>query len=312
MTVRRILIVGMAAAAIAPSAAAGAAHDNVGPALETLRAQDRRALSIGWRLAQASADLCADARPGLGWTLHNLDQYRPGLRDAATAVFGLRPGEVGVLALAPDGPAAIAGVREDDVVMTIGPVRMDGPAAVSAAADHAPLAARLQQIEAAMTAGPLAVSVRRGGRVLDMVVQPRLHCAWPVQVEPSNRFYAASDGARIAVSSALAAFARRDNDLAFVVAHEMGHNLRRPAGTGDRLRSRTREIEADRIGLILTARAGYDTAGAGAFMSALWRRAGTPLPWLSAHPPAAERAAALDRLHVWIEAEKTAGRPLRP
>ena len=274
--------------------------------------QDRRVLAVGWRLAEAAAELCGDARPGLGWSLHDLDQYRPGLRAAAASVFGLGPGELGVLAVAPDGPAAQAGAREGDAVLAFGSLSFDRPRQTSSQADSAALIRATTAIAAATTAAPVTVRIRRGAQATDLTVRPRLHCPWPVQVETSTRLYAASDGVRVAISSALADLARRDDDLAFVIAHEMAHNLRRPAETGGRRGSRAREVEADRIGLILAARAGYDTSGAGRFVMTVGRRAGPRPPWLDGHPSAAERAQALERLHLWIEAERRAGRPLRP
>lgn len=279
-------------------------------ALHALRDQDRRALAIGWRLSEAAADLCAAARPGLGWTLHDLDQYRPGLRPTAASVFGLGEGDLGVMALAPDGPAARAGVREGDVVLSFGGRRFDAPRATSREADYAPMARALRDIEAETAAAPIPVRIRRDGRVVDLVARPRSRCPWPVQVEPSPRLFAASDGVRVSVSSALADYAVRDDDLAFVIAHEMAHNLRRPEETGARRGSRVREEAADRTGLILAARAGYDTSGAAAFVTRLGRTMGRR-PF-DGHPPTPARAAALARLHAWIAAERQAGRPLRP
>ena len=308
---RAVLIAGLAGL-LSDGSVAAAPGDDAAAALIALQGQDRRALTVGWRLAEAAADLCRDARPGPGWSLHLLDQYRPALRPAAAAAFGLGPGELGVLAVAPDGPAARAGIREGDVILAFGPLRFDRRRAVTPGADPAPLTQAVRSIESATGRAPVAVRVRRGGRVLDLTLTPRVHCPWPVQVEPSDRFYAAADGARVAVSSPLADFARSDDDLAFVIGHEMAHNLRRPSETGSRRGSRAREAEADRIGLILAARAGYDTAGAGRFVTAAGRRGGPRLPWFDGHPPAAERAAALDRLHLWIMAERRAGRPLRP
>lgn len=303
-----------AAAALAAASLllAGTTQAGVVEDLRDLRAQDRRALAIGWRLTSAMSDLCADARPGLGWALHDLDQYRPALRGAVGSVFGLGPGELGVLALAPDGPAARGGVREGDVALAFGPLRLERSGVASPNADHAPLSRDLRAIDQQTSGGPVNVRVRRAGRIVDLVVVPAPHCPWPVQVEISPRLSAAADGARVSVSSALAGFAARDDDLAFIIAHEMAHNLRRPEETGVRRGSRAREVEADRIGLILAARAGYDTSGVGAFMTAIGRRAGPRLPWFSGHPPMAERAATLNRLHLWIEAERRAGRPLRP
>lgn len=272
---------------------------------------DRRALEIGWRLTRAMADLCPQPRPGLGWSLHRLDSYRPGLRPSASAVFGLADGELGVLAVAPDGPAAQAGVREGDVVLGFGAARFDGAnRAIAVTADHAPLAADLERIEAEIQPAPVAVRVWRDGRALDLIVTPALHCPWPVQIEPSPRLYAASDGQRVAVSSAMAAQAARDDDLAFVIAHELAHALHPPEPGSARRNTRAREQAADRLGLILTARAGYDTSGVGDFMRALGRLT-VRLP-LDPHPPSRERAAALDRLHLEIETARGEGRTLTP
>lgn len=303
----------MTAALISAPDVANAAlrSDDPNTALLALRSQDRRVLAIGWRLTETMADLCADARPGLGWTLHNLDQYRPGLRSSVASTFGLRDGDLGVMALAPDGPAARAGVREDDVVLGFGDRRFDAARATAGTADHAPLAEALGQIETeTASAASVTVHVRRHGRAVALVLRPRAHCPWPVQVETSPRLFAASDGARVSVSSAMADYAARDADLAFVIAHELAHNLRRPEETGARRGSRAREEAADRAGLILAARAGYDTSGAAAFMTRLGRTLGRGL--FDGHPPTQARADALSRTHDWIEGERRAGRPLRP
>jgi len=300
-----------AAVVMAPGVVDAAARTG-GPqaALHALRDQDRRVLNIAWRLSETAAALCDDARPGLGWTLHNLDQYRPGLRPAVASAFGLTDGDLGVMALAPDGPAARAGVREGDVVLSFRHRRFDAARTTTRQADYAPMAMALHDIEAEAVAAPIPVRVRRHGQVIDLVVRPRDHCSWPVQVEPSSQLFAASDGVRISVSSALTDYAVRDDDLAFVIAHEMAHNLRRPEDAGARRGSRAREEAADRAGLILAALAGYDTSGAAAFVTRLGRSQGRRL--FDGHPPTPARAAALERLHVWIVAEQRAGRPLRP
>lgn len=284
-------------------------------ALSALRALDRRVLSIGWRLSESAAELCAPlARPGMGWSLHTLRQYRAGLRPIAGRVFALDFDQLGVLALAPGGPAAQAGIREDDVVIAFGSVSimLEGEWHPEARAEYGAVESALARIESVATLSPISVQLLRDGRQLTVTVHPRLHCPWPIDVTTAQELAAAADGRRISISSGLAEFAQRDDDLAFIVAHELAHNLRRSAETRTRRGSRAREMEADRIGLVLAASAGYDTSGAGAFMIEVGRRVGPRLPWLDGHPPTAERAATLERLHLWIEAERRAGRPLRP
>lgn len=303
-----ILLAGAAAAAPAPASAAQAPER---AALSALRADDERALAVGWRLAVAAAPLCDGGRPGLGWVLHGLDQYRPGLRDAAQQVFGLAPGRIGVLALAPDGPADRAGVRRDDLLIAFAG-RPVASGASPTRADYSGVADALAAVEAATQAGPIAVRVLRAGREVDLTLHPRPHCPWPVQVEPSNAISAGADGRRVSISSGLVRKAGRDDELAFILGHEMAHNLRRPEETGDRARSRAREVEADRIGLILAARAGYDTAGTADFVRRLGRETGWRPPWFGGHPPPERRAQALERTQAWIEARRRAGAPLNP
>lgn len=294
-----------------PASASGRQAADATAALRELRVADRRVLATGWRLSHAAAELCPDARPGLGWALHALPQYRPGLREAVAREFHLPPGRMGVMAVAPDGPAARAGVIENDVLLSVNGrsvvvEQTDGPA------DYASLAAALDGIEARTGDGPLDVQILRGGRTVALTVQPQRQCPWSVQVEPSPHISARADGRRIAISTGLVARTHTDHELAFVLAHEMAHNLRRPDPKGPGARSRAREAEADRIGLILAGRAGYETAGVGEFVRRLGREAGWRPPWFDDHPTPRRRAEALDREHARIEALRQEGLPLTP
>ncbi|MBU4135541.1 MAG: peptidase M48, partial [Alphaproteobacteria bacterium] len=72
------------------------------------------------------------------------------------------------------------------------------------------------------------------------------------------------------------------------------------------------ERQADRVGLYLAARAGYDTAIAPAF----WRRFGA-YNWRVrypqwGHPSAEARARALEAVQAEISALQASGRPLLP
>lgn len=79
---------------------------------------------------------------------------------------------------------------------------------------------------------------------------------------PTKRVRASANGWDVTVTSGLLAFAREDDELAFVLAHEIAHNawghaalLARPGGK--RLRRAT-ELEADANALRLMRLAGYD------------------------------------------------------
>ncbi|MBW8726446.1 MAG: M48 family metalloprotease [Inquilinus limosus] len=151
-----------------------------------------------------------------------------------------------------------------------------------------------------------------GQRIVDAEAGGALRVS--VELLDSERVNAAAgaDG-RILVTRGLLALARSEAELAFVLAHEVGHvvagharqRAERPAGTtGEAGFDRAQELEADRIGLSGLARAGYDPAAAVAFLARLdaWHRldaalVGRPELALAAtngadHPEMAERIAA--------------------
>jgi len=144
--------------------------------------------------------------------------------------------------------------------------------------------------------------VARGSELLDLEIRAIPRCAWSVQIVSSQAIAASADGRTIAISSRLANHATRDDDLAFVIAHEMAHNLQRQQPDFNERRQVDREREADRVGLILSARAGYDTSGAGDFVRRLARTSWSARWGWGSHDAPAARAVALDRLHWEIAA----------
>jgi predicted Zn-dependent protease len=153
-----------------------------------------------------------------------------------------------------------------------------------------------------------------GQRIVDAEAGDALRVS--VDLLDSERVNAAAgaDG-RILVTRGLLALARSEAELAFVLAHEVGHvvagharqrteRLANPGTAGEAAFDRAQELEADRIGLSGLARAGYDPAAAVAFLARLdgWHRldaalVGRPELALAAlngadHPEMAERIAA--------------------
>jgi hypothetical protein len=83
-------------------------------------------------------------------------------------------------------------------------------------------------------------------------------CAMPVVVNPSGNVFASTNGERVRISKGFVGFTETDDELAFVLAHEMAHVLLRhrvSLGDGER---RNQEHEADTLGLYIAIRAGYD------------------------------------------------------
>jgi hypothetical protein len=253
------------------------------------------------------------------------------LRPVVRSTFNIddRPA---ILAVAPDGPGERAGLRANVILLTINGVSVSESALSRTASDDGPQSyadvdrAR-SNLEAALKLGPTRVSVQRGARVLEAVVQPQPGCAYDTQLMPSASLNAAADGHHIFIDTALVAYAANDNDLALILGHELAHDVLHHREQLDRqgfarnlignLGSSRQslikaESQADYVGLYLTARAGYDISGAGAFWRRLARDHGDPWYDRWDHPSAAARSRALDAAREEIAAKIKAGAPLIP
>lgn len=278
--------------------------------LAMLRQLDRRVLAVSWRLGGAASAACQRTRFDMGWRLHGLNLYRPALRPIAKVQFGLERNRLSVLATAPGGPAAQADGAENDVLVAVAGHSIDLQS-VSELPDHEAIERAMEEVDALTDRPLVGVKVLRAGQELDLVVRPLRRCDWSIEVTPSQAISARADGHYISVTSRLVDLADRDDTLAFVLAHEMAHNLQRESPDFATRPLRDRERDADRVGMILAARAGYDTSDASDFVRSLGR-----ISWFSrfgwgAHDAPAVRAAALDRIHEEIATEGAHALPLQ-
>lgn len=294
--------------------------------LTALTDLDQRVARVAWRLSEANASLCPTVRLSAGWALHSARQYSPELRPHAEARFGLRGDLPGVVAAPPGSPAAAAGLRTGDLILAVGGASLSA-GAQGGEAEWEGLEANIRTVDAALARGPLAVSVQRGGERLDLTVYPRRACGYEVQLNPSDELNARADGRRLFISTALAGFAQSDDELAVILGHELAHHVlgHRPWNTAGGSARRANEgvwqaaggrggaeQQADRVGLYLAARAGYDPAVAAPF----WRRFGESnwrvrFPQIG-HASAGSRAATLEGVQREIEAKQRAGAELVP
>ena len=299
------------------------------PSLAGLRISDQRVADVAYRIATANRSLCAEQSSLSGLVLQNALEYAPRLRAAAAATFQLddRPA---VEAVAAGSPAALAGLRPDDILLAVDdepaprPPPRDPAKPDSRPATFAPIEAAQAQILRALERGPAAIVVQRGGARLRLEIAGQTGCAYDAQVLPGPGLSASADGRHVFISTALVAFARSDDMLALVLGHEFAHDVlhhhRRLDEVGVARRTlgdlgstpsslRLAEREADYVGLYLTARAGYDISQAPEF----WRRFPTvdgDLGW--SHPGATERAAILAATRDEILLKQKSGQPLTP
>lgn len=287
---------------------------------------DQRVARVAWRLSEANTDLCPTVRMAAGWALHSARQYSPALRPHAEARFGLRGDLPGVLAAPPASPAASAGFRTGDLLLAVGGASLAAGEPGGAAAWDG-LEANIRIIDTALARGPTTFILQRGDQTLELAVQPRRACGYEVQLNPSDDLNAHANGGRLFISTALAGFAANDDELALILGHELAHHvlghrawsdadgtarwtndgvLRVEAGSGGA------ERQADRVGLYLSSRAGYDPAVAAPFFRRLaasdWR---FRYPQIG-HASAGSRAEALEVVRREIEARRRGGGELIP
>jgi hypothetical protein len=218
-----------------------------------------------------------------GFAVHDLSQYGASFRPAAIRAFGLDAGPA-ILALVPGSPAERAGLRLDDVLISVdGRPLPHGDPGRERSFDR--MAQILDLIDAAFADGSAEIEIRRAGAPLSLHVGTETGCASRFQLIPSGRMNAEADGRYVQVTTALAAYVADDAELAAVLAHEFAHNI-----LGHRVRLdaahvsrgflanfgrnaahiRDTEIEADRYSVYLLDRAGYDPEAAVRF----WNRFG--------------------------------------
>jgi hypothetical protein len=293
--------------------------------LPRLAADDARVAAVAYRLSVANASLCDDTAPQAGMVVHSLLQYSRRLRPAVRRSFHIddRPA---VLAVAPQSPAARAGLAPDDALVSI-----DGQAVPHAQSDaaqsYADVEHTLAMLDAALRSGPARIEAQRGDRLFDVVLGPVTGCAYDAQVMPSGALNASADGRHVFIDSGLVEYAASDDDLALVLGHELAHDVLHHRALLDRRGFARQAIgnlgpsresllaverQADYVGLYLTARAGYDITGAGDFWRRLARERGDPWYDHWGHPSALARARALEATRDEIEVKTKAGEPLIP
>lgn len=293
--------------------------------LLALQRYDRQLLAIGYRLAAAGGDLCVAGAPIPGFALHDLSQYSAAEQPDARTAFGFGADPL-VLAVAPGSPAAAAGLREGDAVLSLdgAPVPAARPRARSS---HARMAALLARLDAAMADGVLVLGIRRGERRLDLRVSVRRGCPSRFQTRASDALDSRANGTDVEVTTGLIDFAGDEAQIAAVVAHELAHNILRhrarldakgvrrgllgAVGRSARMIRQTEE-EADRLAVYLLDRAGYPPRAIMTFWQRYGRSHRTGILSAQTHRTPRERIETTEAEIARIAAEKAAGRSPRP
>ncbi len=294
------------------------------PPLDALNAADARVARVAWRLQTASTGLCKTVASLPGFSIQSLGQYAPQDRARVAKAYGLgnRPA---VLVVVPGSAADKAGLKAGDALLAINNAATDD--AVPPRADYSATARAEEAIEAGLGHDALALDVSRKGSSLRLVIKGDPGCASRVQIVPGAELGGQADGRYVQLTDASVEFARDDNWLAALMAHELAHNFLAHrarldaekvsrglfAGFGKSgAKLRATEYEADRLSVWIVARAGFSPDAVLPFWTA-WAKRRDPGPLSDGtHPGWKDRLARIAAAVTLVKAQKAAGQALVP
>jgi hypothetical protein len=262
---------------------AGSAAGATGLSVRELGALQMRVKAIGYRIAAANAGACARPEMMSGIVAHDLTQYLPEARQPVSQAFSLTDG-FGVLQIVPGSTADRAGLRIDDEIIKVGDTIVEDPSAVrNASPSYAREDQFAQILSAELAKGPAQLTVRRAGQLVRVTLTGQAGCGGDVILSNSSNLNAWSDGRRVMVTTAMMQQTASDDELAFVVAHEMAHNILGHSDKNDSYsllgilgigssRVKRMEMDADSYAVPLMSYAGFAPQGGMSFLAAARRR----------------------------------------
>ncbi len=282
-----------------------------------------------------NAELCTrHARNLLGFTAKNRHTYPGSYNEAAHIVLGMGERLQVTNVLAGSG-AAKAGLRNGDELVAAGGKPLPaGPGALSqAGAVFGPIVQKQAS---------LPLTIERRGSQRDLTIPVTRACAFGIELGNADNVNAYADGNRVMVTRGMMGFVQNDDELAYVVAHTMAHNMlghaasqRNAATIGSIIDNLTRiapdtsmligsggikampaalDTAADRLAVYLLARADYRVEG----ISGFWKRFAETYPatvlngHTANHPSLAQRTAIIDKAVAEVKAKKSGNKPLTP
>jgi hypothetical protein len=288
--------------------------------LLALQRDDQRVADAGWRIASRNTDNCPKIWAALGVSLHHISQYEPAYRPAAQAAFGLDDSYPSILAVAKGSPASGSGIQPNDRLRAVNGVDLAGKGqGKKSAASYDAVSAAMAALEALPVKSAAVLSIERGDQRLEVSVTPQNVCRSRVELAPGNAINANANGLVAQISGRLVNWVQSEDELALVIAHEMAHNLldhpkrlneksalsglATSLGLSGRAQ-RQMELDADRMGIIMAASAGYNYKIAPDFWARLNSNAPLAAFLATTHPTTRARRENAQRVVDELDAKK--------
>lgn len=303
-------------------------------AAQTLRDNTQRIADLSWPIIANNAPFCRDFveyRSGL-WIAH--EQRVP------TSWFGMNSGsklKIGehaeIWGIAKDSPAASSPLVGGDRILAIGGERVTGSKQARSLLRKSLAQAKGKQI---------TVSVARGNQNIDAHLGSVLTCRSKIRVTSKSSINATANGRTITINNGLISFVRNDEELQFVIAHELAHNIanhvpkaRARAGIGlvfdialagygrvwaggvfsylgARAMSKKYEREADYLAMYYLANAKVDLNGIESFWRRMASMDASSTGFVLTHPSTPERFVMMRKTRDEIEEKRATGQDLVP
>jgi predicted Zn-dependent protease len=280
-----------------------------------------RLLDVAYPLLIAAAEGCPfDQELTYGFLLQNE-------AGAAQAVQNPTQGRAVVAYVHSHLPAAQAGLSVGDIILQVNTVDVAGESADNVGG----MIGRMTRAKVQ----PLQCEILQAGRHRTVTMSAIPACHYSMQVLNSAMINGVTDGRRIGVTSGALQFFLSDDELGWVVAHEIAHNILShvqnaklqamlrtflaargevPGSMATMSPRPSLESQADYVGAYLMARAGYDLSA----IKRVWERLarlevrqnGQAQGLNQTHPPTTERLTALEVTIQEIQAKRRLGQPL--
>ena len=279
--------------------------------LEQRFLDNHRLETIRFRLGKAAVGFCpGKIKPEFGLAVANKHSFGHGDRHLATRAYGFGD-RLRVLHVIKGTPAYNAGVRSGDYLLSVNgetiPSGQQAEAGYKSAADSGDRRMTLT-VET-----PATSDARTGAGRKKMTLASVPVCKFDIELTESHKVGAYAMAGGITVTKGMLWFAQGD-EIAFVVAHELIHVVRKHRRMMGKfgVQQKQVEAEADYLGLYVMARAGYEIGTASRF----WRRIAAYFPNMRGtgrtHPTPSYRFVAMRKTIAEINAKIVAGNALVP